>query len=72
MSEHEARLRMRDNGVRFDTSSPPPAGHYGLRNLYERAHDLGGAVAIRAAPGPGTAAEVRTPIVAPEGEEVHA
>ena len=43
-------MRIRDNGVDFDTNSPPPLGYYGLRDLHERAHGLGGAVAIRAAP----------------------
>jgi signal transduction histidine kinase len=72
VSEHEVRLRIRDNGVGFNMSCPPPPGHDGQRNLYERAHDVGGAVAIRAALGQGTAVEVRTPVVAPEGEDVHA
>jgi signal transduction histidine kinase len=71
VSEHEVHMRIRDNGVGFDTNSPPPPGRDGLRNLHERAHGLGGAVAIRAAPAQGTAVEVRVPVVAPEREGVH-
>jgi signal transduction histidine kinase len=69
--EHEVHMTIRDNGVGFDTTNAPPPGHYGLRNLHERAHGLGGAVAIRAAPAQGTAVEVRVPVVAPEREGGH-
>ena len=43
-------MKVRDNGIGFDTSNAPPPDHYEVRNLRERAHGLGGAVAIRAAP----------------------
>jgi NarL family two-component system sensor histidine kinase LiaS len=64
-------MRIVDNGVGFDTPSSLPPGHYGLRNLHERAHGLGGAVTIRSAPGQGTAVDVRVPVVAPELEGMH-
>jgi signal transduction histidine kinase len=67
--EHEVHIRIRDNGGGLRNESPP--GYYGLRDLHERTHGHGGAVAIRAAPAQGTAVEVRVPIVAPEREGVH-
>ena len=65
------RLRIRDNSVGFDTNSPLPPGHYGLRNLRERARGLGGTVAIQSAPGQGTVVDVQAPIMTPEREGVH-
>jgi two-component system, NarL family, sensor histidine kinase LiaS len=69
--EHAVRLRIRDNSVGFDTNSPLPPGHYGLRNLRERARGLGGTVAIQSAPGQGTVVDVQAPIMTPEREGVH-
>jgi two-component system, NarL family, sensor histidine kinase LiaS len=40
--DNEAHMRIVDNGVGFDTSSPLPPSHHGLRNLRERARGLGG------------------------------
>lgn len=48
------RMHIGDNGVGFDSTSPPPAGHYGLHNLRERVDQLGGVLNITAAPGQGT------------------
>jgi signal transduction histidine kinase len=69
--DHEVRMRIVDNGVAFDPTTTPPVGHRGLRNLQERARGLGGAVAIRSAPGQGTVVDVRVPVVALEREDVH-
>jgi signal transduction histidine kinase len=69
--DNEAHMRIVDNGVGFDTSSPLPPGHHGLRNLRERARGLGGTVAIQSAPGQGTVVDVQAPIMTPEREGVH-
>jgi signal transduction histidine kinase len=69
--DQEVRLSIVDNGVGFDPTTTPPVGHYGLRNLQERARGLGGAVTIQSAPGQGTVVDVRVPVLAPEREDVH-
>jgi signal transduction histidine kinase len=60
--DQEVRMRIVDNGVGFDPTKTPPAGHDGLRNLQERARGLGGAVTIRSAAGQGTVVDVRVPV----------
>ena len=70
-TESEVHLRIVDDGVGFDPASAPPAGHYGLRNLRERAAGLDGALTVRSDPGQGTAIDLRAPVAAPEGVDIH-
>ena len=54
---HEAgqvELHIRDNGRGFDPGRPPPAGHYGLSMMRERAEAVGAALKIMSQPGQGT------------------
>ncbi|HEX9016861.1 MAG TPA: GAF domain-containing sensor histidine kinase, partial [Chloroflexota bacterium] len=58
------KLRIRDDGVGFDTATARVAdaeGGFGLTSLRERARLLGGSIAIESAPGKGTTTEVETP-----------
>lgn len=64
----EVHLRVADNGRGFDPARAVPEGHYGLRNLRERARALGGTLAVQTLPGRGTAIDLRAPLVTPTGE----
>lgn len=55
-------LVVADNGRGFDPSLPRDAGHQGLRNMADRAAELGGELTIESAPGAGTRIIVRLPI----------
>ncbi|WP_322888851.1 MULTISPECIES: cache domain-containing protein [unclassified Yoonia] len=58
-----AELRITDNGRGMVW--PPPArsgAGLGLRNMQERAQQLGGALSVRSAPGKGTTIEARVPL----------
>jgi signal transduction histidine kinase len=57
----EVRLVVRDRGRGFVPGGPVP-GHLGLRTMRERAHRVGGELAVRSAPGEGTAVEVTIPL----------
>src|SRR4029453_17427979 len=64
LDDGRVRLRVRDDGVGFDTSSSPPRlreGHYGLAGMRERASLVGGTLEIGSIPGHGTTIEVRLP-----------
>ena len=61
-SDREILLRISDNGIGFDLTSPRKAGSYGLIGLRERAYLLGGTFEIDAAPGSGTTVEARIPL----------
>ncbi|HEX8271464.1 MAG TPA: triple tyrosine motif-containing protein [Longimicrobiaceae bacterium] len=50
----ELRVRVRDDGRGFDPSRPPPAGHWGLAGMRERAASVGATLAVASAPGAGT------------------
>jgi signal transduction histidine kinase len=67
-----AHLQIADNGVGFDPAGPLAADHHGLRNLRQRAADLGGRCNVQASPGRGTTVDVWAPFAAPEREEVRA
>ena len=56
-------LSIEDDGRGFDPSVSPP-GHYGVRNLHERAMKVGGSVVIDSAPGRGTHISFTLPVVA--------
>lgn len=60
------RLRVEDDGAGFDPAAAPP-GRFGLIGMSERARLLGGTLAVRSAPGGGTAIDVTVPLRAPAG-----
>ena len=47
-------LHIRDDGRGFDSSQPPPPGHYGLSMMRERADSVGALLTITSQPGHGT------------------
>jgi two-component system nitrate/nitrite sensor histidine kinase NarX len=47
-------LHIRDDGRGFDTSEPPPPGHYGLSMMRERAETVGAQLIVTSQPGQGT------------------
>jgi signal transduction histidine kinase len=51
-------LRIRDDGKGFDTSSAPPAGHFGLMGMRERALEIGARLEVKSAQGGGTEVSV--------------
>jgi signal transduction histidine kinase len=61
--EGDIVLRLRDNGVGFDTSAPGPEGHYGMAMMRQRAANGGGRFEARSAPGEGATITVRFPTV---------
>jgi signal transduction histidine kinase len=52
-------LNIRDNGSGFDPGQPPPAGHYGLTMMRERAEAVGIVLKISSQPGQGTSINIR-------------
>jgi signal transduction histidine kinase len=54
-------LRVVDDGAGFDPSVPPGRQAFGLLSMHERAHALGGQLAVRSRPGGGTRVEVVLP-----------
>jgi len=54
-------LTVSDNGRGFAPADPRKPGSFGLLGLRERAHLLGGTVALESAPGQGARIEVRIP-----------
>lgn len=63
---NSAVLKVDDDGVGFDPTIPPPAGHLGLANLRDRAAAVGGILEIDSRPGAGTRIIVRLPLVSTE------
>jgi two-component system nitrate/nitrite sensor histidine kinase NarX len=60
--QHEAKaidLNIRDNGSGFDPGQPPPAGHYGLSMMRERAEAVGAVLLVSSQPGQGTNIHIR-------------
>lgn len=55
------RLVVRDDGCGFRAAEAPSAGHYGLRNMHERARRIGGELSVASTPGGGTTVELRLP-----------
>ncbi len=62
-TRHRIRAAVRDDGKGFDPGAPQPSagGGRGLANLEQRARDLGGALAVRSAPGAGTSVTLEMP-----------
>jgi len=67
--EGTVRLRVRDDGIGFDTSNrsqPLREGHVGLAGMRERASLVGGTLEVGSIPGHGTTVEVRLPRQLPQ------
>lgn len=60
-------LKITDNGKGFDIKKTK-TGSYGLRNIKERASEIGGSVKIISLIGKGTSIEVKVPILLQKGE----
>ena len=56
----DALLRIRDDGTGFDPATARTGGH-GLRSMRERVVEVGGELAVEAAPGRGTVITARVP-----------
>ena len=52
-------LYIRDDGRGFDSSEPPPPGHYGLSMMRERAETVGALLTVTSQMGQGTAIAIR-------------
>lgn len=61
-SDDACELVVKDDGQGFDASRPPPAGHYGLLNMNERAQRFGGRAKVDSAAGQGTRVSLRVPL----------
>lgn len=57
-----AILRIQDNGRGFDMKEERNAASYGLKNIAERAVEIGGKYKIVSVPGEGTIVEVKVPL----------
>jgi signal transduction histidine kinase len=64
-------LQIRDDGKGFDTSAPPPEGHFGTVMMRERAMVAGGTYAVDSELGRGTATTVTFPRVWVEEGSLH-
>jgi signal transduction histidine kinase len=65
----QVRLRVRDNGVGFDSAQAGrlvTEGHFGLAGMRERVTFVGGRFDVRSAPGHGTTVEVAIPPQIPD------
>ena len=62
--ERELHLTIADNGEGFDTGDNNliSEGHFGLRNMMQRAQRFGGELTIQSNPGQGTVLTVRLPL----------
>jgi signal transduction histidine kinase len=56
-----ARIEVSDDGQGFDADRPPPAGHFGLSNMADRAAALGGTMDVSSRRGGGTTIIVTIP-----------
>ncbi len=61
-SENTLNVRICDNGVGFDPSSPVPHGHYGISIMRERADEIHARLEVRSQPGNGTTVELSVQI----------
>jgi len=62
-------LTLRDDGRGFDPQQTPPAGHYGLLGLRERARLAGGQFSVESRPGAGTTLRLSLPIQEPSARK---
>jgi signal transduction histidine kinase len=65
-SPAELRLRIRDDGVGFNSSGPDGSknGHFGLVGIRERVKSIAGNLSLSSQPGQGTEIQVRVPLPA--------
>jgi two-component system nitrate/nitrite sensor histidine kinase NarX len=56
------RFRVIDDGRGFDPASVTSDMHVGLRIMRERAHRIGGTLAVRSRPGEGTEVTLELPL----------
>jgi signal transduction histidine kinase/ligand-binding sensor domain-containing protein len=62
--ERRFRVRVRDDGRGFDEQAvrrDPPAGHFGLNGMRERAEKIGGSLEVWSKPGVGTEIQLSIP-----------
>jgi signal transduction histidine kinase len=59
-------LVVEDNGSGFDSNQPPPAGHFGLIGMRERANKIHAQFFLTSTPGKGTKIQVYMPYTSPE------
>ncbi len=59
---HSVRLEVVDDGVGFDPRAERPADRRGLRNMEERARNVGARLSLDSAPGRGTRLQVELPV----------
>jgi signal transduction histidine kinase len=52
------RMVVSDDGLGFDTASPPPAGHFGLAGMRERAEEIGARLELASRVNGGTEVQV--------------
>lgn len=64
-----AILRIQDNGRGFDMNEEANSTSYGLKNIAERAVEIGGKYKIVSVPGEGTIVEVKVPLEKDGNEE---
>lgn len=60
-SEQGVALEIEDNGCGFDSSQPPPTGHFGLTGMRERANKIHAQFALISRPGSGAKIGVYLP-----------
>ena len=58
---HGVELRVRDNGVGFDSGQQRDGGHIGLSGMAERARLVGGELTVTSSPGSGTRVRLYIP-----------
>ena len=59
-------LEVEDNGSGFDSTQTPPAGHFGLIGMRERANKIHGRFSLTSNPKTGTKIQVYMPYTSPE------
>jgi signal transduction histidine kinase len=56
------RMIVQDNGKGFDAGSPPPAGHFGMQGMRERASAIHAEILVESQPRSGTRIELILPL----------
>jgi nitrate/nitrite-specific signal transduction histidine kinase len=66
--DHGLILSILDNGVGFDPQMVEPTAGQGLKNMAERARDMGGIFSVKSGQGSGTEISVQIPLIGGTGE----
>jgi signal transduction histidine kinase len=61
-SDKKMHVAVHDDGKGFNPETTPDTGHFGLKNLYQRARSLGGNLQIESEPGKGTSVYLVFPL----------